>query len=58
MVQYLDKQVNAFQVCQLIVSYVHTNWKKQPCISSVDNFVCAKLHKKNSRLVGENEVIE
>ena len=46
MVQYLDKQVNAFQVGQFVISYVHTYWKKQSCISPVDNFVCAKLHKK------------
>lgn len=45
MVQYLDKQMDTFQVCQLIVSDVHAHREKKSCISPVDNFVCAELQK-------------
>ena len=58
MVQYLDKQMDTFQVCQFIVSDVHAQREKKSCISPVDNFVCAKLHKKKSRLVWKVKVIE
>jgi hypothetical protein len=46
MVQYLNKQMDTFQVCQLIVGYIHTHWEKQSCISPVDNFVCAELQEE------------
>ena len=47
MVQYLDKQMDTFQVCQFIVSDVHAHREKKSCISSVDNFVCAELQEKS-----------
>lgn len=45
MVQNLDEQVDAFEVSQLIVRYVHAQGEKQASISSVYDLVCSKLQK-------------
>jgi hypothetical protein len=47
MVQYLNKQMDAFQICQLIVSDIHAHWEKKSCISPVDDFVCTELKEKS-----------
>jgi hypothetical protein len=46
MVQYLNKQMDTFQVCQLIVGDIHTHWEEKSCISPVDHFVCTELKEK------------
>ena len=47
MIQYLDKQMDTLQICQLIVSDIHAYWEKKPCISPVDDFVCTELKEKS-----------
>ena len=47
MIQYLDKQMDTLQICQLIVSDIHAYWGKKPCISPVDDFVCTELKEKS-----------
>ena len=48
-VQNLDKQVNALQVHQLIVSQVNAEGKEEACISSVDHFVRSELGQAGAR---------
>jgi hypothetical protein len=47
MVQYLNKQMDTFQVCQFVVGDVHTYREKKSCISPIYNFVRAELHEKS-----------
>ena len=48
-VQNLHKQVDAFQVHQLIVSQVNAEREEEACISSVDHFVRSELAQAEAR---------
>ena len=44
-IQDFHKQVDALQVCQLVVSHIHAHGKVQSRIPPVDDFVCLELHQ-------------
>ena len=50
-VQNFDKQVNTFQVHQLIVSQVNAEGEEQACVSPVDHFVRSELAQTEQRRV-------
>lgn len=47
--------MDAFQVCQLIVSDIHAHWEKQSGVSPVNDFVCTKLQNENHCISSKSE---
>lgn len=44
-IQHLHKQVDALQVCQLVVGHVHAEAEEQACVPPVNDLICAKLQR-------------
>lgn len=47
--------MNALQISQFIISYVHTHGEKEACISPVNHLVCSKLYKIREFWVSVND---
>lgn len=51
LIKHFDKIVDGFEICEIIVPHVNTNTKVEAGISSINNFVIAKLNTKKIGIV-------
>lgn len=46
---YLDKVVDSFKVCQVVVGHVHANTEVQTSVTSVDDLEVSELWKQKEK---------